>query len=438
MKRPVSCKTLIIASLVMMGSQAYAGLPLWTLTPLTATSISVASNETATVSYTVTNQSSKPHTLVMQPIKGVSQVTTIVAGGTCANPFVLAGHASCELNLEIHGNELTGNINGGPIICQQGGEVQCYRPAAANQLNVTFTGAPSNMTTLSSSLANLALQVSGIARTITITNSGSFTAENLSIQMPTWPAGTTANTTCASTLAPSASCTITVTPGATATSNCNAGTGSQPTPGVVTVTADNATTATINVSVLTFGCIYQKGFVFAIDDTTPANTSIGGTTASLTDLSSATWANGSLIITGAQSLTNGAANTATIISAQGAGTYAATVCDAYSIDSAGNSPCASGTCYSGWYLPAVCQMGASGEQANCPGGLANMETNLASLVTGCVGAQCLTSLYWTSTEFTGIPTTFARTQLYNSGAPGTQFNDDKGFSYQVRCARSLT
>ncbi len=438
MIRFLSVRYLVASGLMIAGSHVYAGSPLWTLTPLTATSIAVASNETATVSYRVTNQSSRPHTLVMQPIKGVSQLTATLVGNACSNPFVLAGHQSCELNLEIHGNELMANINGGPVVCQQGGLVQCYRPAAANQLNVTYAGAPSNMTTLAASVANLALQVSGIARTITITNSGSLTAENLSIQMPTWPAGTTANTTCTSTLAPSASCTITVTPGATATSNCNAGTGSEPTPGVVTVTAANAAAASINVSVLTFGCIYQKGFVFAIDDSTPASTSIGGTAASLFDFSPVSWSNGSLVITGGQSLTNGAANTASIISVQGAGTYAASVCDAYAVDSAGNSPCTSGTCYSGWYLPAVCQMGATGEQANCPGGIPNMETNLASLVTGCAGASCLAGAYWTSTEFSGIPATFARTQNFISGGTGTQFNDDKNFSYNLRCVRSLS
>ncbi len=416
----------------------YAGSPLWTFTPLTPTAVTVANNETVTVSYTITNQSAKPHTLVMQPITGVTQDTNTILAGTCSNPFVLSGRASCELILQIHGSQLTGNIVGGPVLCHQGSLVQCYRPSQANQLNVTFAGAPSNMTTLTTSATDLALDINGIPRIITVTNTGTKTAEDLAIQMPTWPAGTTASSTCGSTLAPGASCTITVTPGATATANCNAGTGSEPAPGEVTVSASNASSVTSNVVVLTFGCIYQKGFVFAIDDSTPATASIGGTVATLVDLGSFTWSNGgSLVVTGAQSLTDGATNTATIITVQGAGSYAASACDAYSIDSAGNSPCTTGTCYTGWYLPAVCQMGTSGLQAGCPVGLANMQTNLSALISGCVGPSCLStaSNYWTSTEFSGLPTTFARMQNYSGG--GSQFNDNKNFSYPLRCARNL-
>ncbi|MFN7097630.1 MAG: hypothetical protein ACK4PR_08760, partial [Gammaproteobacteria bacterium] len=64
----------IITLLVVIPS--YAGTPLWTFTPLTATTISVPANGTATVQYQVTNQSSKSHTLVMNSITGVTQITT--------------------------------------------------------------------------------------------------------------------------------------------------------------------------------------------------------------------------------------------------------------------------------------------------------------------------------------------------------------------------
>ena len=63
---------------------SYAGMPVWTFTPLTATTISVSAEGTASVQYQVTNQSGKARTLVMSPIAGVSQLTT--GAGVCGNP----------------------------------------------------------------------------------------------------------------------------------------------------------------------------------------------------------------------------------------------------------------------------------------------------------------------------------------------------------------
>jgi len=51
-----------------------ASSPLWTFTPLTATTVSVAPSETATIAYRITNQSPKTHTLTMRPINGVRQI----------------------------------------------------------------------------------------------------------------------------------------------------------------------------------------------------------------------------------------------------------------------------------------------------------------------------------------------------------------------------
>ncbi|WP_419420512.1 hypothetical protein ACNVED_04215 [Legionella sp. D16C41] len=159
--------------------------------------------------------------------------------------------------------------------------------------NVTNVGVTCtvNTTVLSISTDNLALSVtglteygisgtpsSGLARIITIINTGSNPAVNLSLTTPNWPLGTTSLTNCGSTLAAGSSCTITVTPGATATSNgtspCSDGTA--PVPGVIEISADNTTTVSSNVVVLNYGCIYQGGYVYAFDDTTPDTSSVGG------------------------------------------------------------------------------------------------------------------------------------------------------------------
>jgi hypothetical protein len=525
----------------------HAGTPLWTFSPLTKTTITVAAIDTTTVSYQVTNQSRKTHTLVMKAIPGVTQVTT---PGNCPNPFVLGYQQSCILNLSINGSALKGNIQGGPIVCQQGNPNQCYQPSAANSLHITkgpavdytvggsvfglsgalmlennggdaltlnadgaftfskalppgstylvtvqsqpatqtctvtngsgtitnanitnvtvncstntrtvggsvsglaasesvvlqnngsdnltvnsngsftfstpvaqgatynvttltqpstqtctvtngsgtagasnitnvqvtcatnaytvggtvsglsgtvvlqdnggdnltinsngsFTfatpvaqGAPysvtvltqstgqtcsvtngsgtmgganvtnvsvncvTNTTTLTTGASQLALSVtglteygvsgtptpsSGLARVITITNTGSNTAVNLAVNPPTWPAGTSSSTACGSTLAASSSCTITITPGATATSDgtnpCSGGTA--PVPGAVQVSADNATTVSSDVVVLGYGCVYQGGYVYAFDDTTPNTGSVGGKIVTTSDQAAA-------------------------------------------------------------------------------------------------------------------------------------------------------
>lgn len=543
--RKLISKIMIGLWLTCVTALVHAGTSLWTFTPLTQTTITVAANDTATVSYQVTNQSRKTHTLAMQAIPGVTQITT---SGNCPNPFVLGYQQSCILNLSINGSALKGNIQSGPIVCQQGNPNQCYQPSAANSLNITkgpavdytvggsvfglsgtlvlennsgdmltlyadgtftfsdalppgstyfvtvqsqpanqtctvtnnsgtitntnittvtvncstntrtvggnvsglavsqsvvlqnnggdnltvnsngsftfstpvaqgatynvtvltqpstqictvsngsgtagasnitnvqvtcatdaytvggtvsglsgtvvlqdnggdnltinsngsFTfatpvaqGAPysvtvftqpiaqtcsvsngsgtinganvtnvgvncvTNTTTLSTSVSQLALSVtglteygvsgqpsSGLARVITIANTGSDTAANLAVIAPTWPAGTSSSTNCGSTLAASSSCTITITPGATATSNgtnpCSSGTA--PVPAAIQVSADNATTVSTDVVILGYSCVYQGGYVYAFDDTTSNTGSVGGKVATTSDQAAA-------------------------------------------------------------------------------------------------------------------------------------------------------
>ncbi len=112
-----------------------AGSPVWTFTPLTDTSVSVPANGTTTIQYQVTNQSRKSHSLVMRPITGITQTTT----GTdiCPNPFTLPSKgSSCTLSLQVHGSQLTHSITDGPIVCQQGSTLQCYRPNPSHVLNI--------------------------------------------------------------------------------------------------------------------------------------------------------------------------------------------------------------------------------------------------------------------------------------------------------------
>lgn len=293
-------------------SAVQAGIPVWSFSPIGSPVVSVSATGTAVVQYTVTNNSKKAHQLVLsaKTPAGISQLGApcVLAAKSAANPT-----PSCTLTLSINGNGLpTNNLSGGPFLCQTNpngtpNANQCYQPGANDALMITRTTV-SGATTLSTSVSPpsiLALSVNnavlnsaltGNARQITITNTGDNDALGLTIAYPSWPGGTpvtSASSTCGSILTAGATCTITINPGSNATSNCD--TGIAPTLGTITVSATNvATPVTSHVVVLSYGCQYQGGFLYSVDDTTnngvtgtctmpPCMNSIGGAVVSLTD-----------------------------------------------------------------------------------------------------------------------------------------------------------
>ncbi|WP_058533701.1 hypothetical protein [Legionella saoudiensis] len=278
-------------------SAVQAGIPVWSFTPNinhppTAT---VLSTSTVEVQYTVSNNSRKPHNLIIKPQTGVSQ------NGPCLLGPKGSANSTCLLSLTINGNALpAGGLFGGPALCQTNSNGtpnlnECFSPSKADSLAITV------MQNLSASTTNLALSIKGLTlngrpsgqpRVITITNNGDAPTTELSINYPTWPTGTTVDTTSSSActngkvLAAGASCTITVVPGSTATSgagNAACTTGIAPIPGVISITANNILQTTINVEVLGYGCIYQGGFIYAMTETANSSQSIGGKVVALTD-----------------------------------------------------------------------------------------------------------------------------------------------------------
>lgn len=89
-------------SLLFVISTSYAAYPLWTFAPNInyPPQISINPSQTATVVYTVQNQSYKAKSLVMQPIPGIVQ----------SSPCQLTPNgqqgSSCSLILEVTGNAL--------------------------------------------------------------------------------------------------------------------------------------------------------------------------------------------------------------------------------------------------------------------------------------------------------------------------------------------
>ncbi|HVY06968.1 MAG TPA: hypothetical protein VHB46_13420 [Burkholderiales bacterium] len=315
---------------------------------------------------------------------------------------------------------------------------------------------PAASTTLSSSVSSLALSVtglteygvsgtpsSGLARTITITNTGSAAANGLTATPSTaLPSGTAiTSNTCASTLAPGASCAITITPGNTPNSAPGP---TAPTPVNLNVSGSNTNTVGVSILVLTYGNVYQSGYIFAVDDTTPTTGSIGGKVAALVDQSgNMVWQTAFNAIPGINETSvasstscdgnrDGACNTQKIVaqySSDPANSYAAGLCTQL-IDTR-----------SDWYLPAICELGydTTGSNTGCGTSstptVQNMQSNLEDLS---VAGGPNGNFYWSSTEYSSIPNIDVWLQDFQTGGASGQLVANKGNNLLVRCARTLT
>ena len=479
----------IVALCLATGTEA---APMWTFTPLTPTTLSVPSNGTAVVQYTVTNPltSKRIHTLAMQPIHGITQLTTGL--GICGNPFVLTPGASCTLSLQVNGSELIESINDGPVVAEQGSSLQPYRPAASDILHIT-QAAPITDATITVTGSPLTLTINGPVGTLTINNTSLLvTATNITSNFTgTALDGNVTETgnTCAS-VAPLTSCTLTYTPGSTVVAqtdfpiqgtNTNAVTAAiqidsgitlttvSPSSGPasggtgVTLTGTGLTSATsvtfggtaassVNVvnstTVTAVTPAHATGAVDVVITTSSGSATLtngytyvttavgqpayGGTIAclngGLNNLIAATadnstgiqWGGYGTDITGAESTTDGNANTIAIVSAlDDSSTFAAGLCSNFEVDSQGNSPCLSGnTCYNDWFLPAGNNTGASG-QLNC------LYTNRVAI------GGFASAFYWSSTESHAFS---AWGQYFGAGGQGV---DSKSGPDRVRCVRGF-
>lgn len=156
---------------------------------------------------------------------------------------------------------------------------------------------------------------------------------------------------------------------------------------VVTAGSDYTT---ISVLVLDYACLYHRGYIFLINDSTPTTSSIGGKGVSVIDQSSTTIAWGlfgssvwgidntstptspspnsnssspATLLLGqlnCDAINDGACATNNMLLSDTTIGNAASFCNV-SIDEAGNSHCSGGSpCFTDWYLPAMCDMGPYG------------------------------------------------------------------------------
>ena len=374
-------------------------------------------------------------------VNGTGTVTP-GAGSNC--PLTLAANTSCTYFFHgVSAGTATATISG----------TNTLAPAV---VHITVGAIP--IVTLSSSVSTLALSVNdtnrnaaltGKPRQITITNTDpSNTAFGVMYNpSPDLPAGTTITPATCGDIPFHGTCVLTIIPGANPSAPAA---DTAPTPITLFIEGDNTNTLSPTINILTYGSVYQSGFVFAVDDTTPDTGSIGGKVASQTnqaqpDHNGIVWdsssgcttpPNNNCYTTNANSDSDGAGNTSTIYSVLttshglAADTYAAGLC--YGVDIGGYG-------YTDWYLPAVCEMGYSvpggGTQCGTPlvPALQNM---LSNLVANNIGS--LAGYYWTSTDFSFNPQEYAFYQYYSS-SNNFQAGTNKGIDMiGVRCVRALT
>jgi hypothetical protein len=463
--------TRIVALVIGFSPMIAAANALWTFAQLTPTTVLIPQGQGLTVQYQITNQSHKPHTLVMTPQSGISQVTS---AGNCGLSFTLGYLNSCTLTLQVAAGA-TQSVIGGPVVCDQGNILQCYQPGPSSTLNLTFGAPIPPSTTLTASVANLALSINnpglnpaltGSIRTFSITNTGTNPATNVNYTItPGLPTGTLITPVSCGTIAPGASCVLTVIPGSTASS------------GISTLTAQGDQTNSIasGIIVLSYGSTYEGGFVFAIDDTTATTGSVGGKVAATSDQVlpgvGVIWSStisgsydGGISIWGIDET-----STTTLASPNASSGAPATLiagqanclgksdgnCDSTNIlvwyTAPHASPAIPATFYAAglcsvpingfvdWYLPSICEEGFDSTTAGTGCGtspaptLQNMQSNLANSSLG-----SLSGLYWSSTEYSPSPAALSWSQNFSTSGASTQSSVSKATTLGVRCVRALT
>ncbi len=129
---------------------------------------------------------------------------------------------------------------------------------------------------------------SGKSRIITIYNTGPETATHIKVVLPTYPKNMSYEDKCSGhLLAADSECRITIKPGKDSWNGSNScSNGTAPAPSKLIVSADNADTLESTIVVLDYGCLYQGGFVYAFDDTTPETKSVRGKVLTISDQAS--------------------------------------------------------------------------------------------------------------------------------------------------------
>lgn len=435
--------------------------PILSFTALTPTNFTLPASKTATVKYLVKNMSKKSHSFSMLPIAGVTQITS---AGSCNTIFALGAKHTCILTLEVSGANLSNNITTGPKVCEQGNSLQCYQPFEENQLHITLASTQ-NQTYLSASVSKLAISVnditinpalSGTPRRIRISNSGLSPAFNVTYNLSKpLPDGSSITPASCGTIHPANSCVLTITPGVTPSAEVG---DRSSTPINLEIKGENTNTISTLLDILSYGSIYESGYVFSIDDTIPDLSSVHVKTLTLEDLVAPNpgiiWSSKG---TGAKNddVSNDYISGITEVSIVPCVGASEGQCNTdeivhYYFPPRTNPPVnlkyyATGLCkfsiagHTDWYLPAICEMGYDGYNLGSGCGT-KTDPTVQNIQSNLIDRGIVTDLhgdYWSSSEYSANPTYIA---WYNNFASSGSVNSGavKSTLLGVRCIRNIT
>ena len=299
-------------------------------------------------------------------------------------------------------------------------------------------GASDTFHALSTSTTSLVLAASGTTRVITVNNEGPLPAKNLRFSSTDLPTGTWVRSTCPADLLPLRSCVLIVTPGSVPSATPG---DLAPGSGSVELAADNTTKVQVKLSVITHGSVYQGGYVFAIDDTTPIANGVGGKVLDLLETGPSRWYHFRSAVAGinedstagpdsCDGALDGRCNTQRIMARYrtDARDFAAALC----VDSRNGG-------FADWYLPATCETGyhpaVSGSGVCGSQAAPRLPDNVKSRLFD-KGLGGLTG-YWTSTQASATPLDNAYIALFTPDIANLVAIKQLA-SFASRCARHLT
>ena len=416
-----------------------------------------------------------------QITSGVSPCAGV--GTLCGSSFSLTAGQRCCLSLALN-SPMGGSFTLRPIVSTI---PPAYSAQATSDLLINVTP----IATLSVNVSRLALAVNclpsstctgvqnaaltGNPRQLVITNQSTTVAENVSYSVsPALPPGTFITPFSCGTILSGASCILTVTPGSTPSATPY---NRSPVPVTLTVTGSNTTTVSSALNILTYGSVYQSGYVYALYDNYlayPINTSVGGKVVILDSQTSPEgirWSSDGAGGTAYNSIWGIAENSTPASpfpnNAQSAILYPGQfncqgnidgTCDTNNIFQFYQNPAAfpnapvsrtlyaAGLCtlpiagFTDWYLPAICELGPNIQF--CPASEQNMVNNLSQLIVNSGGSNicpfpgCFPGDHWSSTEASLFPLNSAWVQNFFPLA-STQSFTGKQATLLVRCSRLL-
>lgn len=428
-------------------------------------------NGSALVQYSITNNDDAAHAFELKNVPGVSVVPASVR--SCVVGQSLGAKDTCTLALLISAanlRESTGQQ--GPTILVNA--FWSYQSSQSLDVTVIRPNAPATLTgkglALSVNNPSLNAALTGTPREIKITNSGPDTATNVNyIISPALPDDASITPSSCGNIASGGTCTLTITPGATAVS------------ATLTTLSPTANQLSVPLNILSYGSIYQSGYVFAIDDSvTPITESVNGKVAALQNQAAfwplgVIWSSNGMTTCEYTSLANfdpnafapctsyddipGIDETSTTTAGDACNGNTDGACDTQTIvdyyDTLGipRNLYAAGLCketidgFDDWYLPAICETGywVAGPETPTVDSfcgsqsaplIQNMASNLFELNPAVGG---LFGVTWSSTQYSNLDGTINNAwSVYYFSRGYQQTHDGKENTSGVRCVRALT